>query len=129
MTSSDDPLPLPAPRTPLPADELAELHRLLQSCRDLLQQCARDLDTIERRLYGLQDLAAHLASHTWIAPLTRRERHVLALVADNLSNTEIGRALNIKPGTVKNHLTNIMSKLFVKDRRQAVARAQALGLI
>jgi ATP/maltotriose-dependent transcriptional regulator MalT len=129
MTSSDDALPPAAPRSPLPADELAELRRLLQQQRDLLQQCARDLVAIDRRLYSLQNVAAHAASRAWVVPLTSRELQVLALVAANLSNPEISRALKIKPGTVKNHLTSIIGKLLVKDRSQAVARAQTLGII
>jgi len=53
---------------------------------------------------------------------------VLVLVAEGLSNREIGEKLYITRGTVKAHTSNIYSKLGVSSRTQAVARAQSLGL-
>ncbi len=54
---------------------------------------------------------------------------VLALVAEGLSNREIGERLFITAGTVKNHVSNILAKLSVRDRTQALLRAQELGVL
>ena len=59
------------------------------------------------------------------ARLTERELAVLRLVAGGYSNKEIGRALGISDGTVKNHLTDILQKLDARDRTHAVFKAIA----
>ena len=59
--------------------------------------------------------------------LSPREQEILRLVASGDSNKEIAERLVISEGTVKNHLSNILSKLSVKDRLQAVIRARELG--
>jgi DNA-binding NarL/FixJ family response regulator len=64
-----------------------------------------------------------------VEPLSAREMEVLALLADGLSNQEIADRLCIAPGTVKNHVSNILSKLNARDRTQAVLQAQELGLL
>jgi DNA-binding NarL/FixJ family response regulator len=61
-------------------------------------------------------------------PLSVREMEILSLVATGASNKEIASNLVIAEGTVKNHLTNILSKLGVKDRVQAVLKAKELGI-
>jgi DNA-binding NarL/FixJ family response regulator len=60
--------------------------------------------------------------------LSAREMEILNLVATGASNKEIASNLVIAEGTVKNHLTNILSKLGVKDRVQAVLKAKELGI-
>ncbi len=60
--------------------------------------------------------------------LTEREREVLTLMARGESNTEIAAALTISVKTVRNHVSNIFSKLQVVDRAQAVLRARDAGL-
>jgi len=62
-------------------------------------------------------------------PLSQREMKVLVLLAEGLSNREIADRLYIAPGTAKNHVSNILSKLNVRDRTQAVLRAKELGLL
>jgi DNA-binding NarL/FixJ family response regulator len=62
-------------------------------------------------------------------PLTERESEVLRALARGLSNREIAAELVITEGTVKNHVSNLFAKLAVRDRTQAVLKAQALGLI
>ena len=60
--------------------------------------------------------------------LSPRERSVLALLSQGLSNKDIARALSIAPETVKSHVKNIFGKLGVERRAQAVSRALSLGL-
>ena len=64
-----------------------------------------------------------------VAQLTEREREILALLARGASNREISEALYIAGGTVKNHLSNILGKLGVRDRTQAALKARELGLL
>jgi DNA-binding NarL/FixJ family response regulator len=60
--------------------------------------------------------------------LTDREREVLDLVARGLANAEITRRLVVSPKTVRNHVSNILTKLQVADRSQAIVRAREAGL-
>jgi len=62
-------------------------------------------------------------------PLTEREIEVLRLATGGMSNREIAEALAISEGTVKNHVSTILSKLGVRDRTRAVLRALELGLV
>lgn len=64
-----------------------------------------------------------------IEPLSSRELEVLRQVALGHSNKEIGVALSLTEGTVKNHMTNILGKLSVLDRTQAALQARELGLL
>lgn len=61
--------------------------------------------------------------------LSGRERNIVELIAQGLSNKEIARDLGIAPETVKSHVKSIFVKLSVDKRAHAVARAQALGLV
>ncbi len=61
--------------------------------------------------------------------LTDRESEVLKAMAEGLSNREISKSLGITHGTVKNHVSNLLSKLDVRDRTQAVLKAQQLSLV
>ena len=63
------------------------------------------------------------------AHLTEREKDVLRLVAGGYSNKEIGRALAISDGTVRNHLTEILAKLEARDRTHAVIKALSARLL
>ncbi len=60
--------------------------------------------------------------------LTDREREVLDLVAAGLDNLSIARRLSLSPKTVRNHLSNVLTKLQVADRAQAIVRARQAGL-
>ena len=61
--------------------------------------------------------------------LTDRETDILRLMAAGLSNGEIGSTLRIAEGTVKNHVSNILGKLGVRDRTRAVLKAIMLGTV
>jgi DNA-binding NarL/FixJ family response regulator len=60
--------------------------------------------------------------------LTDRERGILELIAQGRSNTEIATRLVLSPKTVRNHISNILSKLQVADRAQAIIRAREAGM-
>jgi DNA-binding NarL/FixJ family response regulator len=60
--------------------------------------------------------------------LTTREREVLHLIAQGLSNKEIAERLFLSPNTVRNHITNTFDKLQVVDRAQAIVKARTAGL-
>ncbi|CAN7198626.1 response regulator transcription factor [Pseudoduganella sp. LjRoot289] len=62
-------------------------------------------------------------------PLTSRETEILALMAAGFNNAEIGQALGPSEGTIKNHVSSILSKLGVRDRVRAVLRGLELGHI
>jgi DNA-binding NarL/FixJ family response regulator len=62
-------------------------------------------------------------------PLTAREIEILRAVAAGLSNKEIGKRLRISVSTVKNHVHNVLEKLGVGHRREAVKLAYRLGLL
>ncbi|MCP9786618.1 response regulator transcription factor [Cyanobium sp. N5-Cardenillas] len=63
---------------------------------------------------------------TGVGELTPREREVLALIGQGASNREIARALFLSEGTVKNHVTNLLSRLGLRDRTQAALLAASL---
>lgn len=62
-------------------------------------------------------------------PLSEREREVLRLLAEGLTNREIAERLYLAEGTVKNYVTNILNKIGARDRTQAALRARELGLL
>jgi DNA-binding NarL/FixJ family response regulator len=63
------------------------------------------------------------------ARLSPRELAILRLVAGGYSNKEIGKALGISDGTVKNHLSDILRKLEARDRTHAVLKAIAARML
>ena len=64
-----------------------------------------------------------------VTPLSERELAVVRLLAQGRSNREIAGELFLAEGTVKNHVTNVLTKLDARDRTQAALRARALGLL
>jgi DNA-binding NarL/FixJ family response regulator len=62
-------------------------------------------------------------------PLSQRELEILRLLANGATNKEIAAQLVLAEGTVKNHVTNILTKLGVTDRTRAALRARELGML
>jgi LuxR family maltose regulon positive regulatory protein len=83
-------------------------------------------DAEERRSQPRSDLSP---AQPLIEPLSQRELKILQLIAQGLSNREIGERLFLALDTVKGHNRNIFDKLQVKSRTEAVARAHELGIL
>jgi DNA-binding NarL/FixJ family response regulator len=62
-------------------------------------------------------------------PLTDREREVMGLVAEGLTNSEIAERIYLSPATVKTHISRILTKLGARDRTQLVVLAYESGLV
>jgi len=77
----------------------------------------------------LSAFGKHTTVHPLIEPLSQRELEVLQLIAQGLSNDEIGKRLFLALDTVKGHNRRIYDKLQVQRRTEAVARARELGLL
>jgi len=69
------------------------------------------------------------AEPSLIEPLTKREREVLQLMSNGLSNKEIAKRFKLSEGTIKNHAVNIFGKLQVKNRVQATIRGKRFKMI
>ncbi|HEY3815992.1 MAG TPA: response regulator transcription factor [Polyangiaceae bacterium] len=82
----------------------------------------------ERAERALTERGASTATPT-DGDITAREREVLRLLVAGYSNREIGRALFVAEGTVKNHVSNILAKLGVRDRTRAVLKAVERGYV
>jgi DNA-binding NarL/FixJ family response regulator len=82
-----------------------------------------------------RSLANERLDHTETRPLeglehlTRREIEILALMAGGLSNREIADSLGTSEGTIKNHVSNVLAKLGVRDRVRAVLKAIDRGYL
>ena len=63
------------------------------------------------------------------ALLTAKEGEILSLLAHNMSNKQIAQTLDVREDTVKWHLKNLLGKLHVRSRRQAVQQARLIGLL
>jgi DNA-binding NarL/FixJ family response regulator len=84
----------------------------------------------EQALAGRRALSSSAATASPDAgEITTREREVLRLLVAGYSNREIGRALFVAEGTVKNHVSNILYKLGVRDRTRAVLKALERGYV
>ena len=83
----------------------------------------------QRLLQGLEHMQNNFASLDRPDPLTERETEILRLMAGGYSNKEIANSLGVAEGTVKNHVSNILSKLGVRDRTRAVLKAFELGIV
>ena len=83
----------------------------------------------QRLLSGLESMNNEFVSLEQPDPLTERETEILRLMAGGFSNKEVANSLGVAEGTVKNHVSNILSKLGVRDRTRAVLKAFELKLV
>jgi DNA-binding NarL/FixJ family response regulator len=83
----------------------------------------------ERVIKGLQGKRNEFSSISEPESLSEKEREILRLMASGCSNKEISQLMFKSEGTVKNQVSNVLSKLGVRDRTRAVLKALELGLI
>lgn len=111
----------------MPADKLVEAIRIAARGESFLQPL------IASKVVSEFNRLSHIANQRQISPLTNpltpRETEILRLIARDMSNLEIAARLFITEGTVKNHVTAILTKLDARDRFQAVRRAQEMEII
>jgi DNA-binding NarL/FixJ family response regulator len=106
-----------------PADELVRAVRVVAAGEALLAP------SITRRLITeVTSRRTRRKPNPALASLTPREREVLDLVAEGKSNAEIGAELFVAEQTVKTHVSNVLAKLGLRDRAQAVVFAYENGL-
>ena len=129
--ASDAPLPL--------VERLGRAHRVEQVQRLLGEQIFAEKWAEGRNMTAEQAIAAsptrdrtskpQRTAQPLLDPLSERELEVLQLLAGGASNQEIALALVVTPGTVKLHVSHILSKLGVNSRTRAIIRARDLGLL
>jgi DNA-binding NarL/FixJ family response regulator len=108
------------------AEELVRAVRVVAAGDALLTPAVTRqlLDRVARRLP-----APVSATPTALSQLTEREREVLELLARGMSNAEIAGSLIVGEATVKTHVSNVLMKLGLRDRVQAVVLAYEIGLV
>jgi two-component system nitrate/nitrite response regulator NarL len=113
----------------------ASVEELLRTIRAVHQNAALVSPHVAAALMSRVAELANVQANTtqaWtrqFTTLTQREREVLNLLRHGLSNQEIAASLTIETGTVKNHIHNILKKLNVSSRRDAVAHLTTLETI
>ncbi len=117
----------------------ARPEQLIDAIRVLARGDALLSPTVTRRVIERYGTRGGAVSHTptavpaspdgAFAELTEREAEVLVLVARGLSNAEIAAELTVGEATVKTHVSNVLLKLGVRDRVQAVVRAYDSGFV
>jgi len=109
----------------LPAEELAHAVRLAHAGVTQLDS------SVARHLTASLPATAPIAKPvaTTAAVLSPRETDILRLVAQGHTNREIAARLYLSEGTVKNHVSRILTRLALRDRTQAALRARDLGLL
>jgi DNA-binding NarL/FixJ family response regulator len=110
----------------VPTEELVRAVRVIGAGEALLSPAVtrRLLDRVGRRLP-----ASATTTSAAFTELTEREREVFELLARGLSNAEIAELLVVGDATVKTHVSNVLTKLGLRDRVQAVVLAYESGLI
>lgn len=105
-------------------ERLAEAIRTVAAGGTLLQPAVT-----ERLLRAALGTTTGFDSSLAPEPLTEREVEVLRLMTSGCNNREIADSLGMAEGTAKNHISNILAKLGVRDRTRAVLKALELGLV
>ena len=105
--------------------------QLVSALRSVASGDAVVSPSVTRRLLDrfLGQAGGELRDASMLDVLTDREREVLLLIAQGLSNTEIARKLFLSEATVKTHVGRVLSKLELRDRVQAVVLAYETGLV
>jgi DNA-binding NarL/FixJ family response regulator len=126
LSASDD---ATASRRALEAGAIGYLHKSIAPAEliEHIHAAFQGRVTIDTRT--ARELAAEIRTPAPTAQLSDQERAVLALVAEGRSNPEIGERMFLATSTVKTYLDRIFTKLGVRDRAGAVARAKDLDLI
>jgi DNA-binding NarL/FixJ family response regulator len=106
----------------------ADQDELLRAVRAVARGEAIFSPTIARRLIHYFSALPQTASAIAFPDLTEREREILHLIAQGISNAAIAKRLTLSLKTVQNHVSNIFGKLQVADRAQAIVRARDAGL-
>ena len=117
-----------------PSEKLAEAIRVAARGETFLQpsvaaKVVAEFARLSRKTAGTQQSLGQSLGRSLVEPLSERELEILRLIARGASNREIAEALFLAEGTVKNHVTNILGKLEVRDRTQAAIKAKDNGLI
>lgn len=94
---------------------------------DIMVEAIRTVHSGRHYIRG--EIAARLAARMIQSNLTSRELEILRMVAQGLTNKDIGSALRISSFTVKNHINSILAKLEVCDRTEAATAAISRGII
>lgn len=105
----------------------AQAYLLKDTPREELLDAIRAVHAGHKRI--APEMAGKLAERLTAPELTGRELDVLKLIVAGKSNKEIGQALSITEGTVKVHVNNLLGKLGVSDRTQAVTEALRRGIV
>jgi DNA-binding NarL/FixJ family response regulator len=105
-------------------DQLLAAVRTVSEGKTLIQPALT-----ERVLRGLAERPEDGADDWMVEELSSRETEILRLIAGGFSNREIADSLCLAEGTVKNHVSNILAKLGVRDRTRAVLRGIDRGFI
>jgi DNA-binding NarL/FixJ family response regulator len=111
------------------SEELARAVRAVAAGQALIQPSVASKVVAEFARMGSTGRAGLAARDELLGALTERELDVLRGLAAGLSNREIAEKLVITEGTVKNHVSSLLGKLDVRDRTQAVLKAQQLKLL
>lgn len=116
----------------------ARMLELLANQAAILIDNVQMLDELQRKDQRLEQLVDRLLSETGrrlatsvelLAPLTRREHQVLALLVDGLTNREIALRLVVEPDTIKDHVQSLIKKLGATDRTHAAVIAVRAGIV
>ncbi|ONI75690.1 DNA-binding response regulator [Kribbella sp. ALI-6-A] len=106
----------------------AEPDRILAAIRAVAAGEAVFSGAVAARLLALAAQPAGRHRAPVFAGLTEREHEILALMADGLGNVAIGQQLGLRPKTVRNYVSNVLTKIQAADRADAVLRARSAGL-
>jgi DNA-binding NarL/FixJ family response regulator len=105
------------------------LERLADGIRSVAAGATLFRPALTERARALYEQRGGSAAPPGSERLTSRETEILALMAAGFNNGEIAAALGPSEGTIKNHVSSILSKLAVRDRVRAVLRGLELGYI